>query len=124
MGTLKVDAHVKNTCLIHNMRSNSILNELYGRAKDGDGSVTKRYSPTGGGDIGGDNDAIVLARVGEIPDGERMILVNSEIVPVAGDDEHAADTASVDNGHTARGGGASVRADIEIPCAPRFQNKR
>lgn len=83
VGTLKVDAHVKNTCLIHNMRSNSILNELYGRAKDGDGSVTKRYSPTGGGDIGGDNDAIVLARVGEIPDGERMILVNSEIVPVA-----------------------------------------
>ena len=83
VGTLKVEAHVKNTCLIHNMRSNSILNELYGRAKDGDGSVTKRYSPTGGGDIGGDNDAIVLARVGEIPDGERMILVNSEIVPVA-----------------------------------------
>ena len=42
VGTLKVEAHVKNTCLIHNMRSNSILNELYGRAKDGDGSVTKR----------------------------------------------------------------------------------
>lgn len=79
-GERTVSAHVSNSCVVHNMRGEDQLNELYNGAIGSNGRYLRYYS------FGEKDDAqassVILARTVETSRGTLMVLVNSHVAPV------------------------------------------
>lgn len=87
-GTLVVSKHVNSFCFLHNMTTADMLNQLYAGAVENGGTYTETISlakifshreVTSRSELG---DIVVYARLMDSTDGERMVLLNTEMVPV------------------------------------------
>ncbi len=86
-GTRIVTKHVNSLCFLHNMTTGDMLNKLYKDAWRNGGTYTERISlsamfsrgESAGGGLG---DIVVHVRLVSGEFGERMILLNTEMVPV------------------------------------------
>ncbi len=87
-GTRIVSEHVNSFCFLHNMTTNDMLSNLYNGARRNGGVFTEKISladmltrsdPTGESDLG---EIVVYVRLAETENGERMVLLNGEMVPL------------------------------------------
>lgn len=87
-GSLVVSKHVNSFCFLHNMITGDLLNGLYiGAVKNG-GTYTETISLANmltrgdSPDRNGLGDIVVYVQLIDSGDGERMVLLNTEMVPV------------------------------------------
>lgn len=87
-GSLVVSKHVNSFCFLHNMTTADMLNKLYAGAVENGGTYTetislaKMFSHRGDSNKSDLGDIVVYAQLMPSPDGERMVLLNTEMVPV------------------------------------------
>ncbi len=87
-GTRIVTKHVNSFCFLHNMTTVDMLSKLYNDARRHEGTYTERISLSdlfSGGrnhESGGLGDIVVHVRLVSGDFGERLILLNTEMVPV------------------------------------------
>lgn len=86
-GTRIVTKHVNSFCFLHNMTTEDMLNKLYSHTKKSGGAYTERISLSamlshGKGASEGPGEIVVHVRLVSGDFGERMILLNTEMVPV------------------------------------------
>jgi len=88
LGTRIVTKHVNSFCFLHNMTTGDMLSKLFTEARRNDGIYTERislstiFSHGSNRNAGGLGDIVVHVRLVSGEFGDRMILLNTEMVPV------------------------------------------
>lgn len=81
-----IDKHVNSFCFIHNMKGESLLNNLYKAVKDNGGTYEERFSISamfGGRATNSDSgENIIFCRLLDTGTSELLLVFNSELVPL------------------------------------------